>query len=253
MLLLKGSQVAALKHSSLTRFVEEMADHCAEFSPNLCRTLKRSELTSAVRLTIDNASTYGFTRRGPVRLYIDATLLLGSYFDTDPQYPWAQEVLADDNVDQMRRAEVLCERLGEYGGAVGGPGNAHARAALERMSDFSGASVGPCEDLQAVLLRNFAALYPEKYAYVGVDSLRRLAGDAIAGARSLLGCTGSRSCMLMFALMSAFGHQCHRDPLYPWILRALARVQVSRDTRSARLERRSRTWLAAVLKSEAQP
>ena len=60
-----------------------------EFSPPLFKAVGEEQMRKAIRFGIGRADSYGFTFRGPVRLYLELMLLFGSHFDTDPQYPWA--------------------------------------------------------------------------------------------------------------------------------------------------------------------
>ena len=52
------------------------------------------------------AEGYGFTNRGPLRLFIEMMFLCGSGFDTDPQYPAVGAVLRAAG-DQMQRAQMI--------------------------------------------------------------------------------------------------------------------------------------------------
>lgn len=71
-------------------------------------TVGDEQMLKAVRFGITQARNHGFTFRGPVQLYLELMLLFGSYFDTDPQYPWAAAILArQDSGSQMQRAEQL--------------------------------------------------------------------------------------------------------------------------------------------------
>jgi hypothetical protein len=48
-----------------------------------------------VRRGVARAVELGFTKRGPIRLFLELEWLFGTGFDTDPQIPWAGEVLSD--------------------------------------------------------------------------------------------------------------------------------------------------------------
>jgi hypothetical protein len=110
-MIIRREQMQALGQAALRAFEDEMVVHLADFSPPLFRAVKEDQLRIAIRLGIARAGEYGITFRGPIRLYLELMLLFGSHFDTDPQYPWATEILKDQAHGlQMQRAERLRKR-----------------------------------------------------------------------------------------------------------------------------------------------
>lgn len=100
---------------------------------SLCETLTYGQLLTAVRYGIAQAEKWGFDMRGPVRLWLENALVFGSDFDTDPQYPWANEIINNTEMIQMHRAESLFEKTIEYRNAVGGERDAFTIEALKRI------------------------------------------------------------------------------------------------------------------------
>src|SRR5215469_1145632 len=108
-------------------FEDEMVTHLTEFSPPLIKTLGEEQLRNAIDFGIVRAASHGLTYRGPVRLYLELMLLFGSYFDDDPQYPWAGEILSShDAASQMERADRLYQRTIEYRKITAGPEDIYA-------------------------------------------------------------------------------------------------------------------------------
>ena len=87
MLQIRFDQMKVFEEAAWLHFEDEMVVHSREFSPKLCAVLGEEQLRVALRQAIKRAGGYGFTFRGPVRLYIELMFLFGSHFDTDPQYP----------------------------------------------------------------------------------------------------------------------------------------------------------------------
>ncbi|MBK7353861.1 MAG: hypothetical protein IPJ05_10285 [Nitrosomonas sp.] len=111
MLVIRAEQMDVFKKTALLSFEDEMVEHLAKFSPPLYKVVGEEQMRKVIRLGMSQAAQYGFTYRGPVRLYLELMLLFGSYFDTDPQYPWAAEILTNqESGTQMQRAESLYER-----------------------------------------------------------------------------------------------------------------------------------------------
>ena len=209
MLIIRQEQMDTLRAAAMGAFEEAMTEHLGGISPFLLNAVGPEQLRKAVRLGIERAAGYGFDFRGPVRLYLELMLLFGSYFDTDPQYPWAAEILADrDSGPQMQRAARLYEQALDYRRQVVGPEDAHTLNALKNIRAFASQplSFAP-DDLVSAMLGEIALIYPEKAAYVGHEGLVALIRKAGQGARNMR--FGSPSDMaLVVLLMLVFGHGC---------------------------------------------
>jgi hypothetical protein len=249
MLVIRSEQMDVFRVAALRTFEDKMVEHLAGFSPPLFRAAGEEQLRKAIGLGMERAEGYGFTFRGPVRLYLESMLLFGSHFDTDPQYPWAAEILTDlDSGPQMQRAERLYERIMDYRAKVAGPEDAYTLSALRNIRAFASQPLAQyLEDFVPNMLREIAHIYPEKAAYVGNDGLLPLIRKGVAGARVQRFST-TRGMALVVVLMLAFGHGCGTDPLYPWIARTLRDEAITDPAaRAKRLEKKALTWLEHVL------
>ena len=83
-------QMDAFALSIRQRFEKEMVDHLHTFAPPRCELAGLEAVTQLVSLGIDRAHAWGFTKRGPVRLYLEMLMLFGWGFDEDPLFPWAR-------------------------------------------------------------------------------------------------------------------------------------------------------------------
>jgi hypothetical protein len=250
MLVIRKEQIDVLTQSMLKGFEDEMVEHLAEFSPPLFKVIKEEQMRKAVRFGFDKCDKYGFTLRGPMRLYLEMMLLFGSHFDTDPQYPWASEILFDrHSVSQMQRADWLYEKIVDYQEKVSGPNGENTRAALESLSEMSKNPLSlPEKEFEESIRREMRRVYPQKVDYVGKENLGNLIVEGREAARKYE-FPSTRGDTLMIVLKFAFGHGCEDDPLYPWINRTLTDEKiVDSQARMERLERKSTTWLDHVLK-----
>ena len=237
----------AFENDALRRFEDEMVLHSKEFTPRLCKVLGDEQLRVALRQAMERADTYGFTNRGPIRLYIELMFLYGSDFDTDPQYPALAEVLNAPD-DQMLRAERLYEGILDYQKKVSGVNAENVRKALTALSIFAKKTVtfSP-NNFVAEMLQEMSHAFPQKAAYIGEENLTTLIHEGSAEARKY-GFPSVRGETLMVVLMFAFGYGCSDDPLYPWISRTLKDERiVDPEGRAKRLEKKSITWLEHVL------
>jgi len=249
MLVMRPEQMEVFRAAALDSFEADMVRHLAAFSPPLFQAVGEGQLRKAARLGIGRAASYGFNFRGPVRLYLDLMLLFGSHFDTDPQYPWAGEILADrDSRHQMARAESLYRKSMDYRERVAGPNDAYTLNAFRNIVVLAKQPLTlPIEDFAAAMMREIALVYPEKAAYIGDQAVSALIRKGMDGARMQRFST-PRGMALVILLMFTMGHGCGSDPLYPWIAQTLKDNAVTEaDARAKRLEAKALTWLEHAL------
>ncbi|WDP92884.1 MAG: hypothetical protein HUN04_25440 [Desulfobacter sp.] len=217
MLKIRNEQMKIFRQVALRNFEDGMVEHCLDFAPQHSLALGEKGIRKVVQLGISQAEAYGFTNYGPVQFYIEMMFMLGSYFDTDCQLPWAGQILADPGIkNQEKRADRLFEKTMDYLERVGGPNREYAVASLGRASGeaFESAcrSSGPLEtDILPRLKHNF----PEKCSYVGDTALMELIarGKKEAATYSVSSDPGI-ICFIFFMFMMGEGFA--RDPLYPW-------------------------------------
>jgi hypothetical protein len=253
MLNIRREQIGTLGRAAAAAFEAEMVAYCYDFSPQVSKSLGDEQLRAMVGSAIDRASDYGFTNRGPARFFIEMCFTFGSSFDTDPQYPWAAELLKSREEDsQMERAERLYKKTVHYLEHVAGPDGAFTGKALERISALSRQPpVFSTADYVPSLMREIERAYPEKAAYVGSDALESLLREGVH-ASAAHGMVSAQAVRIYCWLMFMFGHGCADDPLYPWIARTL-NDEKSDDPaeRALRLEKKALTWLDHVITSFA--
>lgn len=249
MLVMRPEQMEVFHKAALGSFEDDMVRHLAAFSPPLVQAVGEGQLRKAAQLGMERAAGYGFTYRGPVQLYLELMLLFGSHFDTDPQYPWAAEILADrGSGDQMDRAESLYRKSMDYREKVAGPNDAYTLNALRNITVLAKQPLTiPTEDFPVAMLREITLVYPEKAAYVGDQGILALIRKGMDGARMQRFST-PRGIALVILLMFTMGHGCGSDPLYPWIAQTL-RDEAIKDPsgRAQRLETKALIWLDHVL------
>lgn len=252
MLFIHADQMAALKKAGLRRFEQEMVAHSREFSPHLAHVLGREQLGIAVGAAVRKARVHGFKCRGPIRLYVELTLLHGSGFDTDPQYPAFAEILGT-KAAEMERAERMYAGALDYRAKVAGPGTVAAHKALSDLLAFARAPVAVSGNAVENVIYEMNRVFPRKVAYIGEPGLRALIHEGIAECRKHRFST-FREAALIMALMFTLGHRCTEDPLYPWIEQSLRDGEPSEPTeRAQRLEKAAETWIAQMAGRTREP
>jgi hypothetical protein len=249
MLVIRKEQMDVFREAVRRGFEDQMLAHLGEFSPPLVKVTGEEQMRKTIRLGMGRADAYGFTYQGPVRLYLELMLLFGSYFDTDPQYPWAAEILNNLEMgSQMQRADLLYEKTMDYRRQVAGPADAYTLRALRNIQIFARQPLSlPSDNFVSAMQREIGSVYPEKAAFVGAAGLEALIHQGMDLARTCQFLT-VRAAALLVVLMLAFGHGCADDPLYPWIGRTLEDAAIDGPAaRAKRLEHKALTWLEHVL------
>ncbi|MDC0741364.1 hypothetical protein [Polyangium mundeleinium] len=245
MLTIHKAQMHALRAALRDAFVEQMIVHLARFSRPSFGALEEDQRRKVVHLGLGRADSYGLTFEGPVRLYLELMTLLGSDFDTDPQYPWAGEILnARDSGPQMQRATLLYQKTLEYRTAVFGPGDVHTLDAFGGIQALARQAFAPLAgDLETTLPPWIASIHPQKAAFLGSGALAALVREGLDKARVLASST-DREVAFIVVFMLMFGHGCIDDPLHPWIGRALSNDGITESIgRAKRLEQGLSAWL----------
>jgi hypothetical protein len=250
-LVIRTEQMHVFEGAASRQFEEMMMAHSRRFSPRLCEVIGDEQLRVAVRSAIAAASRYGFSLRGPIRLFVELMFLWGSGFHTDPQYSAVGEILCAPG-DEMKRAEEIHAAFLDYLAKVSGPGAAHVHQALRDLLMLVRTPVTVESDLVSDMLGFMHRVFPQKAAYVGDHRLRALINEALVEADQYE-FHADRAKGLLVVLKFAFGHGCTADPLYPWIERTLRDQRIADPTaRAARLESKAVRWLERVVARNEQ-
>ncbi len=248
MLTLTRGRMEGFEGIALANFELSLADHVCEFTPKHAELLGREGVLRVVRYGIDRAARHGFDGHEPLRLFLEMIFLLGSEFDTDPQYPWAGEILGDAaSPSQDERAAKLYSKLKEFLDLVAGPENEFAIAALRRAKEVKIAdALAGGKGSEESLLSLMAAIYPEKFGYVGKPAVQALLREAAAAVRPFA--PTLPGVVLFSGLMFTLGHGFMNDPQHPWIQGTLANEAVADpNKRVERLHSKAMTYLDRVL------
>jgi hypothetical protein len=246
---IRKEQLEAIEEVRLPEFEDYMVEHLANASPLHSKSLGEKGIRTLIRAGMQRAREHGFTQRGPVKFYIETTILLGIDFDTDPQYPQAAEILDDPSIpDQTDRADRVHAWLMEFLDAAGGPDRQYARRALQRARQIPHEPIpvsSPTFDSQ--IIERMRETHPEKVDYLGEPVLRRLIRRAIKEAKKY-GVANDAGVCLFVGLMFAVGHGFVGDPKYPWIAKTLTNGAVTDpDKRVERLYSKTMVYLDQVL------
>ena len=125
MLVIREEQMRVLEAAQVERFTDDLVPHIEGFAPTQFTSLGKVGIRNTISIGLRNARSHGFTLRGPARFYVEAMFMLGSFFDTDPQYRGITQALFEEDIhDQIDRADRLHDKIvqGEHFICVQGPG-----------------------------------------------------------------------------------------------------------------------------------
>ncbi len=245
----RAGQMAAMSQAiALEKFKPEMVAHLRTFAPHDAARLGEAGVLAVVRLGVERGRVYGLVNTGLLRLYVELMFMFGSFFDTDPRFPWAGEALRDPTIgDPTARAEHLHAKMLWYLEAVdGGPARALDTRAFRGLDEVLIDGISPADPrFEPELVRALSALHPTRAAYLGEARLRGLVREAAGCARHhALG--RARDVSLVAFILFTLGHGFAADPLLPWIEAALADPAPD-SLRGDRLERGLRAHLDRLL------
>ncbi len=254
MLVIRDSQMLAFEQAAVRNFENRLIDHLKEFFPRQCEILGKEQTRKAVRLGIERAEQYGLVSERDLHLYVGLMFMLGSYFDQDPQLPWAAKILADGNIaDPSTRADRLYDRAMAFLNEAAGKENQYLDRALRKARELPASILSRTgEDRQLsfgdYILKLFYAWYPEKYQAVGDSAIRQLVRQGYQAARGY-SLTEEKGITVYLGLMFLLGGGIDRDPQYPWVEQVLNDVALTDPARKSDLLYKSalahlEKWLA---------
>jgi hypothetical protein len=222
MLRISTTQKRTLDQASIQQFHEASLRRMHEIFPGHARYLGPRATRHLVEQGHRLAEKSGFNTERDIRLYTDLMIMLGAGFETDPQLPWAREVLDDSSYAGVSRMEALWDRAMAY-----------LDSTVGARSVFPAWAYQADRQLRARLIRSgklgfkdvisyFFEIWPQKVSYIGARRLQEALSlftfwnidDSVV--RSEL----SICCFL-------FGHRFFEDPVFPWAASIVANASKS--------------------------
>lgn len=223
MLVITREQMNAMGQQCDAVAEAHLAQHLRAFAPAHMAAVPQAGLQELVRSNLLACRAIGWHQRGPMELYAEMTVLLGASFATDPMVAWVAPLLVK-SANPMAAADELAARSQAHYRAVVGPGFEYELVAIDRCLAIEAKLQTALDSLHGQALVNLLArCYPEKAAYVGLDTVGLLVERA-ANACALAGARGFGAGTLLAGLMFILGHGCKDDPQYPWVASAMGRA-----------------------------
>ncbi|PZN78553.1 MAG: hypothetical protein DM484_12800 [Candidatus Methylumidiphilus alinenensis] len=221
MFVIKKSQFDVFASERVKAFSRKLRQFLADQFPEHVRRMGGESLDSFISLVLERAKLYGFSTERELQIFAVYMILLGVFFDDDPQYPWAKDRLSRPGLSPRQRIDLFRSR---------------AESAVVELTRENGSSVQRLFDqflkldpprivLAASsgsypsLIAWHTVLFPEKAAWMRMCDKEALAGRAqsLAAMAGLAG-VGER---LIVVAMGMLGAGFADDPQFPALGKAL--------------------------------
>jgi hypothetical protein len=198
-------------------FYPFMEAHLAEAYPVRANLIGKQGLCKVIEQAIERGKVYGIESRYEYMIFGEAALALGIGFDTDPQLPWAKEILSNEH-PATERMDELDDAMTQHIEKTFGEAEDFPRASFEAWKAKSYDDIeelfqnGSHEEYHEFL----SDLWPQKYDTLGPDSLDMLPahGDEMLKLGKVSSQVGKRYLMVLQFLL---GHTFYSDPQYFWL------------------------------------
>lgn len=236
MLVIRKAQMAVLEQAVLRTFENRMLEHLKEFFPKHCEILGEEQVRKVIRLGLERAEQYGLVSERDIHLYVGLMFMLGSYFDHDPQLPWAAKILTDEDiVDPNVRADRVYDRAMAFLNEAAGAQSQYLDRALRKarelpVSAMARTGVDKQISFGDYMLKLLYRLFFEKYEAVGDPNIRQMVRQGYQTAISY-NLTGEPGMATYIFLMFMLGSGFDRDPQYPWAEAVLSDAALTDPTK----------------------
>lgn len=224
-MVIRPQQVEVFESAESPHFEVRAVRHVMEAFPKHSRFLGDAGVAEAVKYGRAQARVYGLTGAGQATLFIDLSLLLGRRFDSDPQLPWAADVLSDTSSSD-KKARTLHRRATDYLDLVSGPNNEYIDKAQSRLMNETLQAPGAEPAFSLELKQRLKSVFPEKCLYLGEQGVEDLLRNAAASA-ARYGLGSPPGVMLFSAIMLMLGSWFDSDPLFSWAQNVLNDRQIA--------------------------
>lgn len=236
MFVIQNKQIEEFKNLALKKFEDEMVDHIKESFPNHFIMIQENGIRDTIRYGYIRAKNYGFTTKRNVCLYINKMMVLGSNFDCDPQYPWAQMILNENTeYNPGLRIDRLSDKTLDTMSQIAGSRQEYLNRALLNIHNNANELF---ERLMSIgfkgPLHYLNTLFPQKFEVIGEYNLHQMIKYGIDNANKY-GIRHESSRLIYFVCMFLMGSGFDRDPQFSWAKEILTDLSITNQTKRVEL------------------
>jgi hypothetical protein len=98
------------KEAARRAFEERAITHLERCFPERCAELGEEGVQASIRDAVERSHRLGLVFEYDIERYLNHMYALGFDFDSNPAYPWVQELLSDASLEPAVLMDVLSER-----------------------------------------------------------------------------------------------------------------------------------------------
>lgn len=227
MLKINKAQMEVFEKAALRSFEDRMVEHLRYFAPKHFKILTEDQIRDVIRNGMKRAESHRFTSERSLRIYTELMLMLGSGFDSDPQMPWAAEMLNDETVtDEVERIDRLHAKAWEYVEQVvqdygNVEGEVDPKRFIEQIQQLrqereEALALSALSSFYERMVTWLKQIFPKKCEYIGEHCVQQLINYSIELAKGH-GITTERGTAFFIAIIFVLGAGFDKDPQLPWV------------------------------------
>lgn len=109
MLVIRKEQMKVFEEYTFRSFINRVSDHVVKIWPELCTEMGEVAFKGSIERGIKSAFAYGINTENDIVGYIDLMYIFGFDFTSDPNIPWAIDILLEKNLHPHKKMEMLYE------------------------------------------------------------------------------------------------------------------------------------------------
>lgn len=171
---INADQLALLDSYSSNSYASELVKHCKSIFPLIYDSLHEKTLRTNIAKLIETAGRSKVTQRGPLQLYFDMAVTLGSEFETDPMYSdFSFESDQSPMKNQLEISLSLHEKFSTYIENVIGEDSKHAKNFLTSLEVEMFSNIHKINFIES-MHKLLCDVFPQKYEFLGRDKINAL-------------------------------------------------------------------------------
>lgn len=145
--------------------IKKLQQHCEKVFPLWFHAMKKTAINQLIEQAIIQAQDNMLTLPDNIRLYLDAMIILGSYFQQDLQFLVLQSPYQQKDIDELGRSLQFYTNLNDYIKQVLGDEDQYQKEMFYRLT-ITELPVFTEENFITEIQALFKQIYPQKIAFV---------------------------------------------------------------------------------------
>lgn len=215
--------ITQLNQQARRNYIQTVFEYLEEFFPGTHDYFENKQITNTIELGIAKAESYDIRGKNDVCSFICLMFtFLGSHFDVDPLYPWAQDILSKEKSPQTptltatEKVERLWKKQQELSSSLFHTNSQYLSRLFQSLGNLS--LLEPFGGIQSPLRTRIndrlATFYPEKYKILTPYDVRELIDEGLQICHTYNIYQEHEICWYI-SLMFIFGSRFDIDPKYP--------------------------------------